>query len=57
MLSVDAPPSLDTTFAMVVLVLNMSNPDRVRPSTARKNDAGEGNEPAVGSHGHREHVI
>ena len=57
MLSVAAPPSIDTTFAMVVIVLNMSDPDRVRPLTARTNDAGEGNEPAIGSRGHREHAI
>ena len=42
---------------MVVLVLNMSDPDRVRPPTARTYDAGEGIEPAIGSYGHREHVV
>ena len=35
----------------------MSDPDRVRPSTARKIDADDDIEPAKGSHGRREHVV
>ena len=40
-----------------MLVLKLSNPDRVRPSTARKIDADDDIEPAKGSHGRREHVV
>ena len=40
-----------------MIVLKLSNPDRVRPSTARKIDADDDIEPAKGSHGRREHVV
>ena len=40
-----------------MLVLKLNDPDGVRPSVARKIDAGDDIEPANGSRGRREHVV
>ena len=38
-------------------MLKLNDPDGVRPSVARKIDAGDDIEPANGSRGRREHVV
>ena len=40
-----------------MLVLKLNDPDGIRPSVARKIDAGDDIEPANGSRGCREHVV